>query len=83
MRPCTIRAVDPSDFNQVLPDTVPLTRARDNLNVSGASAIPCHGEAGALGRVRNDLVWGRELLAFHTRASLGGDVTLCVMTHSP
>jgi hypothetical protein len=57
--------VHPSDLNQVLPDTVPVSRARDDLNVSSTSSIPRHCEAGTLGRVRHDRLWGSEFLAFH------------------
>jgi hypothetical protein len=48
MGPCTIMDVYPSDFNERFPDAVPVTRARDDLNISGTSAIPCHCEAGAV-----------------------------------
>ena len=55
MVPCPIMDVDPSDFHEVLPDAVPVTRASDDLNVSGASAIPGRGAAGAVGRSRHTL----------------------------
>jgi hypothetical protein len=71
MRPGTIMNVHPSNRHEVLPDAVPVARARDDLQVSGPASIPGHGEAGALGRVRHDRLWGREFLAFHTRTSPG------------
>jgi len=71
MGPCTLMDVHPADRNQVLPDTVPVSCARDHLDVSGTSPTPGHREAGALGRVRHDCVGGREFLAFHTRAPHG------------
>ena len=69
MGPCAIMDVDPTDFNEGFPDAVPVPRARDDLDVSGGAPIPRHHEAGALGRVRHDLLRGREFLAFHARAS--------------
>jgi hypothetical protein len=69
--PGTSRDVDPSDVNQILSAAVPVTRARAPLEISGASPLPCHREAGALGRVRHDGVRGRAFRAFHTWASPG------------
>jgi hypothetical protein len=69
MSRCTIRDVAPTPFHAVLPAAVPVSRARDPLDVSGTSPIPGHRQAGALGRVPSDLVRGREWLAFHPRTS--------------
>ena len=69
MGSCPIMDVDPTDFDQVLPDAIPGPRASDDLNVSGTAAIPGHGEVGAVERGRHDLLWGSEFLAFHARAS--------------
>jgi hypothetical protein len=71
MRPCAVMDVDPSDCYQLLPDAVPVPRTRDDFDVSRASPIPGHHEAGARGRVRHDRLRGRAWRAFHTRASHG------------
>jgi hypothetical protein len=71
MGPCTIMDVYPSNVNERFPDAVPVTWARDDLHVSGASAIPCHCEAGAVDRGRHDRLWGRACRPLHTRASHG------------
>jgi hypothetical protein len=71
MSPRTIMNVAPPDLNQGFAAAVPVTCAREHLEVSGASPLPGHREAGALGRVRHNRVRGREFLAFHTRASPG------------
>jgi hypothetical protein len=63
--------VHSSDLNQVLPHTVPVSRARDDLKVSSTSSIPRHCKAGTLGRVRHDRFWGSEFLAFHPWTSQG------------
>jgi hypothetical protein len=68
---CTSMDVDPTPCTQVLPDAVPVPRARDHLAGSGPSPRPGHREAGALGRGHHDLWRGRELLAVHPRASQG------------
>ena len=68
---CAIMDLAPSDLDERFPDTVPVPRARDDLNASGAFPIPRHREAGARGRARHDLLRGCEFLAFHTRASYG------------
>jgi len=71
MGPAAILNVPPSHRHQVLPDAVPRARAREDRKVSGTSAIPCHGAAGARGRVRHDRLGGREFLACHPRTSPG------------
>jgi hypothetical protein len=45
--------VDPTDFNQILPDAVLVARARDDLDVSRGASIPRYPEAGPFGRVRH------------------------------
>jgi hypothetical protein len=56
MGPGTIMNVYPTDFHKRFPNTVPVPRASDDLDVSAGSPIPRHREAGALGSVRPDLV---------------------------
>jgi site-specific DNA recombinase len=69
MGPCTIMNVDPTDCNQLFSDTVPVSRARDDLDVSPGAPIPRHREAGAFGRVRHHLLGRGQLLALHARAA--------------
>ena len=42
--------VDPSDFNQALPDAVLVPHARDDLDIADASPIPYYRETRALGQ---------------------------------
>jgi hypothetical protein len=63
--------VGPSDFNQVLPDAIPVPRTRDDLDLSGAAAIPGDREVRALGRLCDHLLGGSQFLALHARASYG------------
>src|SRR5918999_3025275 len=69
MGSCTILDVDPTDFHQRFPNTVPVPCARDDLDVPGMAPIPGHREAGARGCVRHDRLGGGEFLAFHAWAS--------------
>jgi len=71
MGPGAIMHVHPSHRHSVLPEAVPVARARDDRKVAGPSSIPGHGAAGARGRVRHDCVGGRELLACPTWTSHG------------
>jgi hypothetical protein len=67
----TIVDVPASDLNPIRPDAGPVSRARDDLEVSGAAPIPGHRARGALGRLGDQLVRGRECRALHRRASPG------------
>jgi hypothetical protein len=71
MGSCTILDVYPTDFHTRFPKTIPVPRARDDLDGSGTTPLPCPREAGALSGVRHDRVRGCEFLACHARASDG------------
>lgn len=55
----------PGDFEERCPPTGAVPRARDALQGAGPAAIPCHGQMGALGRVRHDRLGGRAWPALH------------------
>ena len=57
-RPGTIVDVAPVDAREILPLTVPVARAGDDLDRSGVSPLPCLRETPALQRVCDHL-WGR------------------------
>src|SRR6266850_1102869 len=69
MGSCTIRGIDPTDFPTRFPDTVPVPRARDDLDRARGASRPRDHEARPCGRFGHHLLGGSPLPTLHARAA--------------